>query len=241
MGCNISSWLNVIELVEHQRLKLYLVAAVLTKIDHKNVELNPKNIYFSLNRMERECKNEAFSSSLGQNNNVVKKLKSTKINDAIPLKYPCLQKVQRRAITGELTDQQHIQLHLTALNAYINVFHIKEFRNYWKDYDRLKQRKDLDLVNYNDASKSYQNDTVEPFDLRLIEKMQHKSFDSRIRANAHEGYSLDVLNEAVGITEKIEMYADVKKYREDLKFVDMILNGLPKLREHFGPLFTTLD
>lgn len=188
--------------------------------------------------MEREFNDDEYNGSIGENNNVVDKSKRTTIN--VP-KYPYLQKVPHRANTGELTARTQIELHLVALNAYLNVFHIKEFRNYWQNFAHLEQQKAINLKNYEEDTESFTSERAKPFNLKQMDKLQQKPFDTRIKAIEQNGYSLDVISEALVISKSIELYVDVKKYRDDLKFVDMIRNGLPKLHEHFDQLFQKLN
>lgn len=239
VGCNVESWLKIIKAVEHPKLKLYLITALLTKIDHKLVELNPKNIYFTLQKFENDF-GDNFDEGIGQNNNVVK-TKSPKIVDvSSAMKYPYLQKISRR-VANELSGKQHVELHLTALNSYITVFHIKEFQQYWKNFDQLEKQKIELMGQYKKEIESFQHEPAQPFDLKKMEMLQKKPFHVRVAKIQSPIYSLDVMTEESGITHNLDIKVNVKKYREDLKFCDMITTGMPKLKEKFESLFPQLN
>lgn len=238
MGCNIESWLKIIKVVEHPKLKLHLITALHTKIDHKSVTLNPRTIYFTLQKVENDF-GEDFNSEFGQNNNVVK-IKSPKIDTFSAMKYPYLQKVSRR-VANELSGKQHVELHLTALNSYISVFHIKEFQQNWKNFDQLEKQKIELMGQYKKEIESFQHDPVEPFDLKKMDMLQKKPFHVRVAKIRNQIYSLDVMTEESGITQNVNIKVNVKKYREDLKFCDMITTEMPKLKEKFESLFPRLN
>ncbi|XP_055322751.1 uncharacterized protein LOC129578362 [Sitodiplosis mosellana] len=241
VGCNVGSWLKIIKIVGHPRLKLYLITALLTKIDHKIVTLAPKSIYFSLKQIESEFGDD-FNEDVGQNNNVVKTTVSetADTSSAPVMKYPYLQKVSRRA-ASELTCKQHAELLLTALNSYISVFHIKECQQYWKNFDQLEKQQIKQLGRYKAEVESFEKDPAQPFDLKVLEKLQQQSFDERVSKITSPIYGSDVMTEETGITEVINIKVNVKKYRDDLKFCDMIATELPMLQTKFGAMFPRLN
>lgn len=183
-----------------------------------------------------------FNEDIGQNNNVIKS-KNEKNNATIvpTMKYPYLQKMHRRAAT-ELTAKQHVELHLTAINAYISVFHIKEFNEYWKNYKQYEMDKVNILGQFKQEIKTFQQ-SKKPFDLKQMEQLQRKSFDNRVKMIGEKShiYDIDVLMEEAGILETIKIQADAYQYREDLKYVDMITSEMPKLQTKFTKMFPQLN
>lgn len=239
-GCNVGTWHKIIKEVEHPKLKLHLITALLTKIDHKSVTLNPKTIYFSLKQIESEFGDD-FDEEIGQNNNIVKtKGTEAHTSSAQITQYPYNNKVNRRA-ASELTAKQHVELHLTALNSYIRVFHIKEFQEYWKNYEHLEKQKFKLIEQYTDAVKTFWQEPAQPFDLAELEQIQKQAFAKRIKKNDSPIYTLDVMNEESSITKFINIKVNVKMYRDDLKFCDMITTGMPKLHAKFDQLFPQLN
>lgn len=237
----MESWLKIIKVVEHPRLKLYLINALLTKIDHKNVSLDPRIIYLSLKKIESDI-DDGFDEDVGQNNNVVKTKVSTAgtCNGSV-MKYPYLQKHSRRA-ASELSCKQHAELHLTALNAYMSVFHIKEIQHYWKNFAKLEKKKIMESSQFKKEVEAFQQDPAQPFDLNSMDELQKQPFNERVSRIAKETkiYNLDVMNEHAGITEDIEIKEITKKYRENVKYSDLIANEMPILQTKFGSLFSRL-
>lgn len=211
---------------------------MLKRIDHKCTTLSPKTIYYSLRNIEKCIDDENFGANF-QNNNVIK----SKV-DVPSMKYPCLQKFSRRVV-NELSDQHSVELLLTALNSYIHVFHIDEFERYWKNYKELLEQQNEALNHYKTEMNSVMNAPGNPFDLKKMEQVQRKKFDDRVdeMGKTSSIYTLDVMNEEAGITEDLNFQLDIKRYREDLKFVDLIVKSseLKKLREHIGTLFPALS
>ncbi|XP_031633212.1 uncharacterized protein LOC116346993 [Contarinia nasturtii] len=241
IGCSVNNWLKIIQMVEHPRLKLYLVTALLTKIDHKCSTLHPETIYYSLRKIETFIGDD-FDDKY-QNNNVVKP-KNSKVSacNASTLKYPCLQKFSRRTVE-ELSIRQNAELHLIALNSYKSVFHIDEFRRYWENYEQMKQQNTKDQDEIKMEMVSCAKTPPKPFNFKQMESMRRKSFGGRVleMGKVTPIYTLDVLNDVAGITDGINFQLNVRRYRDDLKFVDMIATDMPKLRSKFDTLFPTLN
>lgn len=195
-----------------------------------------------MKKTEKLFNDDDFDETVGQNNNNVdsssSKANAEDVGDTM-MKYPCLKKVDRRAASGELSFKQQVKLHLIALNAYMNVFHIREFKHYWENYDELEKQKIKDLENLKKGSEIYKSQKVKPFDLKALGKLQQKSFNIRVKQTGKNNpiCSLDVTNEAVGLAMGIVIQVDVRKYRDDVKFFDMIATGIPKLNAKFGAFF----
>lgn len=207
-------------------------------MDHKNITLNPRNIFFTLEKMEKEYNVFDFDDAVGQNNNKIE-LPNSNTTSIAAMKYPCLQKVNRRAANGELYIKQQAQLHLLGLDTYMNIFHIREYGYYWKNFNELEKKKIDDLEKYQKELKRLDNECIRPLYLKAMEKKQDKSLDARVEQTGQRNmiYSLNVMNEEAGLTKAIEVQVIVKKCRDDLKFVDMIASGLPNLKGNFGTLF----
>lgn len=195
------------------------------------------NIYFSLKQIEKVIDHD-WDEDVGQNNNVVKT--KTRASSAPVMKYPYLQKMSRRA-ASEISMKQHAELHLSALDSYLTVFHIKEFQQYWKNYDQLEQQKIQVTIEYKKEIESFENDPAQPFDSMTMDELQTIPFDERINGIKRTIYSFDVMSEVSGITSAINIKVNVKKYREDLKFCDKITTEMPKLQSKLGSLFPQLN
>lgn len=223
-------------------MQLYLINALLTKIEHKNVSLDPATIYLSLKKIESNI-DDGFDEDVGQNNNVVKaKFSTVDTSNGLVIKYPYLQKISRRA-SSELSLKQLAELHLTGLNAYMSVFHIKEIQNYWKNFAELEKKKIMAMSQYQKDLESFQQDPAQPFDLNSMDELQKQSFDERVSkiTNQSNIFNLDVMNKKSGITEDIDIKVNTKKYRENVKYSDMIANEMPILQKKFSSLFSRLN
>lgn len=149
------------------------------------------------------------------------------------MKYPYLQRVNRRA-ASDLSYEQHAELHLVALRAYMKVFHIEEFQQYWKNYDRNEAERMGELERYKAELKPSKR---LPFNLSAMKMLQKKPLDRRMKVLGQDRiFGLDVLNED---HLRFKPYVDTKKYRNDAKFVDMVATHLPKLHSKLGSLFPT--
>lgn len=246
VGCNFGSWLTLIKSVEHPRLKMNLINGVLTKIEHKDIVLTPKNIYSSLLPMEEQFDDFFIDKDLHNNNNNSNssKTKSSKLNSSNQLseKFPFLQKMNRRS-SSELSNDQHVELHLIALNAFISTFHMGEKYWNWRDYEQIEAEFEATTKQYRTERMEFDKTEPTPFDQKQMEKWQSKkseNLNDRIRKCGRENivYSLDVMNKDSGIIEEIRCDSDLlRKYRNDLKYIDVIAAQLPKLRERFPSLF----
>lgn len=245
-SCNVDLWLRIIQTVEHPRLKLYLITALLTKIDHKTVTLNPTNIYNSLCQLEAQFDdnydkvNNNNNNNISISNNIAKKKHSISNLSAPTMKYPCLEKVNRRT-ASELTYEHHIELLLIALKSYTSIFHIEEFQQYSKNYDHIEEERRKMLERYRAEIACYQKETPEPFDLKQMEKLQQKPLDGRVIELGKNNpiYDLNVMNEDVNMLYRIHI--DATKYRTDAKFIDLISTSLSKLKSKFSSLFPNFN
>lgn len=238
-GCNVEQWLNVIRTVENPRLKLYLINALLTKIDHKNITLDPETIHSSLYELEKQFDHVFDKTDTQINNNNVEKNKGSipRSSSVTTSKYPYLQKVNRRAVS-ELSFERHSELLLIALNTYTDIFHMEEIREYWKNFDRYETHTADELKRYKMEVTSFEMDLVDPFNLEVMQNLQKKSLKDRIEAMEHDrSFCLDVLNKANGLNIQLKIQFDPKVYRNDRKYIDLITVGFPKLRSKFGALF----
>lgn len=243
-SCNIELWLKIINRVKHSSLKLYLINALFTKIEHQNIVLNPKSIFNTLRPIEVDF-DYYFGEEKHQNNNnnIVKPNKSKRMGNGsssscidtanVANKYPYLQKISRRA-ASELLPEHHVQLQLTALNAYMNIFHTHEIQQNWKNYQQNQSKHNDELKQYKSDVKSFEEAIVDPFDLdemrqALQEPLHHTKLASPI-------YSLDVMNEACKMHILIHLIS-IKNYRSDAKYVDLISTELVNLRAKFSELF----
>lgn len=220
----------------HPKLKLCLINALLTKIEHKKIALNPQEIYGLLRELELNFDN-IFDKTNSQNNNVVKTKDSVvRTVAAGDSKYPYLQKVNKRVVS-ELSYEQKTELYLIALSSYMDIFHIDEVQDYWKNYDQYTDERKMALQRYREESVMVQNEAVEPYDLDRMKKLQKTSFEKRIKDLTENGHihRLDVMYEVDGV--RFLPKVDVKKYRNDGKYVDLIANRMKKLRTKFGALF----
>lgn len=235
--CSIELWLKIIKNILHPKLKLHLINALLTKLEHKKITLNPEIIYNLLRDLESEF-DDIFDETIRQNNNVVKAKGSTaKATAADDSKYPYLQKVNKCA-SSTLSHDQNAELQLIALRAYMDIFHIDEFQNYWNNYDRYTAERESALQRYRSDCEAMRKGTVEPpLDLDEMMKCQAIPFNKRVNDSAKTGHihPLDVIYEVDKI--HFEVNANVKRYRNDVKYVNLIASKMIKLRTKFGSLF----
>lgn len=232
----VDIWFKIIKNILHPKLKLCLINALLTKIDHETIELSPEKIYHLMCNLESNFDN-IYDKTNSQNNNVVKPNDTTiRANAADDSKYPYLQKVNKRAYS-EISYEQQVELYLIALQAYIDIFHIDEVQDYWKNYDQYTTARNAALERCRADRRAIKEKTVEPYDLDRMKKLQKMPFEKRVKDLAEHGHihRLDVMYEAGGI--RLLPEVDIKKYRNDRKFVDLIANQLPKLRTKFDALF----
>lgn len=236
-SCNIDLWFKIIQNVLHPRLKLSLINALLTKIEHKKITLNPQNIYNSMSELELQF-DHVFDKTNSRNNNKVLAKHSIvgKVGIDADTKYPHLQKVSKH-VASELSYEQQADLHLIALRAYMDTFHIDEFQDYWEHYDQYTNERETALKRYREERDAIQKKMVEPYDLHKMQKLQQQPFENRIIELAPNGHihRLDVMNEVEQI--HFQPTVNVKRYRNDAKYVDLIANQLPKLHSKFGASF----
>lgn len=217
----------------HPKLKLCLINALLTKIEHKKIALNPEKIYQLLRDLESNFE-------VSQNNNVVKTKDNTVVRTAVvggDSNYPYLQKVNKR-VASALSYEQQAELYLIALRAYMDIYHIDEIRDYWKNYDQYTDERKMALQRYSaECNNTIQNEPVKPYDLARMKKRQSIPFDIRIKHLAQHDHihRLDVMYEVDGV--RFQPKVDVKEYRNDEKFVDLIADEMEKLRTKFDALF----
>lgn len=224
-------------------MKLYLITALLTKIDHQKVTLVPETIHSSLYELEKQLLDDADSHI---NNNNVEKIKGSerRAGNDTKSKYPYLQKVNRRA-ASVLSIEWHSELLLVALSAYMNIFHTEEIHQYWQNLDRYETEMADELKRYGVDMKSVELEPVDSFDLNVMKKLQKKSLQDRIAAMEQDRiFNLDVLNRANGLNMlneandlQLKLQFDPKIYRNDAKYIDLITVSFPKLRSKFGALF----
>lgn len=112
----------------------------------------------------------------------------------------------------------------------------------WKDYEQIEAEFEATTKQYKTESMEFDNTEPTPFDQKKMEKWQSKkseNLNDRIRKIGPDiVYSLDVMNKDSGIIEEIRCDSDLlRKYRNDLKYIDVISAQLPKLRERFPSLF----
>lgn len=179
-----------------------------------------------------------FDEDVSQNNNVLKTKVPMADTSTASVKYPHLHSISRRA-TSELSLKQHAELHLTALNAYMSVFYIKEIQHYWENFAELEKKKIMELSQFQREVESFQQDPAQPFDLNNMDELQKQPFDERVSniSNRSKIYDLDVMNEKSKITEHIDIKENAKKYRENVKYSDMIANELPIWKSKFISLY----
>lgn len=230
---SVNLWLKVVEYVIHPKLKLHLISSFFTKIQSREIILNPKKIYSQLRLLEARCD----SHSTNDNNNEMPNEKRAKKDPNQSHKYPFIQKVQRRA-TSEITYVQEVELCLIALNSYVEVRHIKDVRRHFMDdeshvsaarinseqQELAKLRRDADHeIHVKSTNKSG------PFYSRL------KSITKNNRI-----YDVNVTNAEAGLY--VPLKIDLAAYRDDIKFVDLVsARGMPKLGAKFSHLFATLN
>lgn len=225
---------------------MYLINGVLTKIEHKDVVLTPEIIHSSLLPMEKQFDNLFIDKDLhnNNNNNNSAQTKSSKLDasNQSSVKYPFLQKMNRRS-SSELSDEQNVELHLIALDAFISTFHMGEKYWNWRNYEQIETEFEATTKQYQTERMNYDRTEPTPFDPKKMEKWQSKKSENlsdRIRKIGRDNivYSLDVMNKDSRIIEEMRCDSDLlRKYRNDLKYIDVISAQLPKLRERFSSLF----
>lgn len=184
---------------------------------------------------------EYFDVTNSQNNNLVKP-KDTMIctNGAAAAvgdsKYPYLQKVNKRA-SSDLSSEQQVELYLIALRAYMDIFHIDEVRDYWKNYDQYTDERKMAIQQCIAERRAMKNEKVEPYDLDRMKKLQKTPFEKRIEDLAENGriHRMDVMYEVDGI--RFLPNVNGMKYRNDAKYVELFGNQMTKLRTKFDALF----
>lgn len=177
-----------------------------------------------------------FDKTNSQNNNVVKPKDTTiRANAAADSKYPYLQKVNKR-VTSEMSYEHSAELYSIALRAYMDIYHIDEFQDCWASYDECAGERKMALKRYREERSAMKNETVEPYDLDRMKKWQKTPFERRIKDLAEHGqiHRLDVMYEVDSI--RFLPNVDIKKYRNDVKHVELIANQMPKLRSKFDAL-----
>lgn len=212
----------------------------MSKIEHKKIALNPENIYHSMRELERDF-DYVFDKTNSRNNNMVQS------NDCIvntagvggdPRIYPHLQKINKRC-ASELSYKHQVELHLIALRAYMNIFHIDEVLDYWKNYGQYSDTRKLALKQFrNECTAMKSNTTIEPYDLDEMRKLQTKPLEDRIKEISSRTliHRLDIIYEEqlnLNLVPKV----DIKMYRNDVKFRDLITDDMPKIRSKFDALF----
>lgn len=235
-SCCIDLWFKIIENILHPKLKLSLINALMTKIEHKTIALHPQQIYLSMCELESNF-DDIFDQTNSQNNNVVKPYRTiVRTNAAGDSKYPYLQKVNKR-VTSALSYEQQVELHLTALRAYMDIFHIDEVQDYWKNYDQYADERKVAMDRCQQERRTMKIEKVEPYDLEQMKQLQKTPFVKRVKDLAATGHMhrLDVMYEVDGVSFLPEI--DIKKYRNDGKYVELIANQMTKLRTKFNALF----
>lgn len=218
----------------HPKLKLHLISSFFTKIQSREIILNPKKIYSQLRQLE--IKSDSISSN--DNNNEMPNEKPGKKDTNQSLKYPFIQKVQRRA-TSEITYDQEVELCLIALNSYVEVSHIKDVRRHLM-YDESHHVSEATIESERQELMKLRQDA----DLKIQVKSTQKSgsFASRLKSITKNNriYDLNVTNAEAGVYALLK--TDLAAYRDDIKFVDLVSpHVMPKLGAKFSHLFATLN
>lgn len=217
----------------HPKLKLHLISSFFTKIQSREIILNPKKIYSQLRQLEASFDSHTPNDN---NNEMPNEKRVKKVTDPLH-KYPFIQKVQRRA-TSEITYDQEVELCLIALNSYVEVRHIKDVREHFID----------DKSHVSEAKiKSDKNELAKlrhDADLEIQVKSTNKSgsFFNRLKSITENNriYDMNVTNAEAGLY--VPLKIDLAAYRDDIKFVDLVSpRVMPKLSGKFSHLFVTLN
>lgn len=223
----------MVEYVIHPKLKLHLISSFFTKIQCREIILNPKKIYSQLRQLEG-----IFNSrSQNDNNNDEPNEKRREKSIHQPLKYPFIQKVQRRA-TSEITYDQEIEMCLIALSAYVEVRHIKDVRHHLMDDEKKVSKAKIER-DKKELSKLRENDELE-IHVKGVERTG--SFSSRLKSMTKNNriYDVDVTNAEAGLY--VPLKIGLAAYRDDIKFVDLVSPRImPKLGAKFQHLFSKLN
>lgn len=227
---SVGLWLKIIEYVIHPNLKLKLIAALFTRIEKRDITLNPERIYPRLRELENEF--EKYLSQSSNNNTDKIDINIGEVSSGSRKKYPCMLKTRRRA-ASDLSYEQQIKLYLIALNSYMEVHHTEDVWRYLKECDRLRAQE-------KDEFEAGQAISMEEDPVASKKKMKKSSFGIRLESLNETGHIHDsnIKNKAAGVGISFEI--DQTLFRNDIKFIDLISKKVPKIRSKFDDLFPIL-
>lgn len=223
----------MVEYVIHPKLKLHLISSFFTKIQSREIILNPKKIYSQLCQLEA-----SFDSHFPNDNNneILNEKRVQKATNQLN-KYPFIQKVQRRA-TSEITYDQEVELCLIALNSYVEVRHIKDVRHDLMDHESHVSEAKIKSEQLELAQLRRDAD----LEIQVKNTKKSGSFLNRLKSITENNriYDMNTTNAEAGLYVPIKI--DLAAYRDDIKFVDLVSpRVMPKLAGKFNLLFATLN
>lgn len=204
-----------------------MITIFLSKINRKNIVLNPKNIHRQLallknnmgcDRSETETINDTNNNTNSKENDKNRKNRNVKQVCVGENSYPVLKATKRKA-KSELSNQDFIQMWLIALNAYLNVYHINDIQNdfsHGSTYNAVL----LDKLQPKQKPINFSDKYMRRFGEKLIQTHLSNAHQYKICANDEETYDAVLLN-AIDITVTGDL---VEQYREDIKYSDLIKN-----------------
>lgn len=223
MDYGVDLWVNVIHHIDQPRLKVQLVSALMTKIQGKNVLLDPQSIHQQLLQMEKNfhCYFGDKGSAPNSYNNNNSKVENQNATDDPRTHYPFLQKKRRRTKCSELTGEAHIELLLVSFKAYAQAFHLKDICS-----TNVQLKKQNQLKSGASVSSKKKITKRESFNQRLSVFEEMHSTDWEVKFTESNIF--------------VDTLPNTQKCRNDAKFFDVVndsMETLPKIRAKFGAYF----
>lgn len=235
---SLNLWLNVIDIMDTPSLKLNMIETFFTKLDGKIANMKPISIHASLEIVEKDFDGYFDQNIRNKNkmhpNSVAKREKSAPFS--VPLNYPVLQKIRSRA-AYDVPPEIHTRLLLNALVAYSTLFHTQKALNCF-------------LAASNEASPNNSH-TASPRQKQPNEsdnqRLKKKEMDQFVKTTAMQRIKLAAKGDECAIKSQnkpnctVPISTDLGRCREDVKFFELIVKGMPKLRQMFAEAFALLE
>lgn len=220
-------------------LKLKLIETFFTKVDGKLINMKPASIHANLQIVEMDF-HDYFDEDSPNNikllpNTVAAKRRKTGVH-SVPLDFPILQKVRRRA-AYDVPPEIHTALMLNALVTYSKLFHTKKALQCFLSASNEISQNDSITVS------PRQNKSNEADDQRL----KKKEMDKFLKTTAMQRIKMATKGDECAIECQgnpnctVPIRTDLNRCREDVKYFELIVKGMPNLRKLFADTFAMLD
>lgn len=240
---SLKLWVNVIDTLGPSSLQLNMAESFLTKIDGKLIDIKPISVHANLQDLEINFHNyfdedSAIKKDVNANVPAAKRPKHDIHTEQ--MEFPVIQPHRRRS-AYEIPVEVHAKLLLDAFVAYTKISHTKKALECFRSFATATPN---DSLNGSIAKSPPQNELADQhMTNKSLATFLGKTFMERIRDAKNEAATADV---AINPKKKrvkypIQIRSDLSRCREDVKYFELIVKGMPNLRKLFADTFDKLD